>query len=63
MNTPRLGVASISVSISDRDGFKVRHGSTDELIFDKAPELCNDEWDQLFTLLNKLAGPNLLEGQ
>ena len=65
----RLGAASIKVSISDADGFRVTHGSSGETIFHKAPELCegpadfggdDGEWKQLFELLEDLAGPNLL---
>lgn len=58
----RLGAASINVSISDADGFRVTHGSTGDTIFHKAPENCTDkEWNELFTTLEAIGGPNLLE--
>ena len=61
MTTPRLGVASIRVSISDADGFRVTHGTTGETIFHKEAEVCIDnEWNEMFNLFHNMLGDNQL---
>ena len=52
---PRLGRASVLVSISDADGLTVHHGSDMEnLLASKPAVLCTDEWEQLWALFDSM---------
>jgi hypothetical protein len=48
-----IGSASVLFSISDTDGFRVKHG-TDKVTLQHVPvdKLKGDEWERLWTLVN-----------
>lgn len=52
--TVRLGSASLIVSISDAEGFVVRHGSNPDIILaSKSADQCTeDDWDTLWSLFD-----------
>jgi hypothetical protein len=53
---PRLGAASITISISDSEGLVVRHGSDpDWLLASKPAEECGaNDWDTIWATLDSL---------
>ncbi len=50
--TPRLGAASLLVSISDADGFRVSHGTDKStLIHVPAEQVADGDWGRMFEAL------------
>ena len=54
MTTPRLGSARLIVSISDKEGFVIQHGTDGAVLASKRPEDCDKEWDALWRLFGEL---------
>lgn len=55
MSTPRLGAASLRISISDAEGFKVEHGTDGTVLLHISPEnLEKGDWDKLWTGIEKV---------
>jgi hypothetical protein len=55
MGTPRLGAASLNISFSDAEGFKVEHGTDGTVLLHIAPEnLEHEDWDRLWTGINNI---------
>jgi len=53
--TPRLGSASILISIDDKHGIVVRHGTDNTVLAHKLPKDCTyHDWDDLFDFLEQI---------
>jgi hypothetical protein len=55
MGTPRLGAASLNISFSDAEGFKVQHGTDGTILLHIAPgNLEREDWDRLWNGIDNI---------